>query len=100
VSEQPLISVVIPCFNDERHLSEAIRSALEQTYPRVEVIVVDDGSTDGSLAVAQSFGDQVTVLRKPNGGLASARNFGMREASGTFITFLDSDDILFPHFLA
>ena len=98
--EQPLISVVIPCFNDERHLGDAIRSALEQTYPHVEVIVVDDGSTDESVSVAQSFGDRVTVLRKRNGGPASARNVGMHAARGAFVTFLDSDDILLPEFLS
>jgi glycosyltransferase involved in cell wall biosynthesis len=96
----PLVSIVIPCFNDAQFLGEAIESALAQTYPEVEVIVVDDGSTDGSGDVARGFGDRVKVCRKENGGLSSARNRGVAAARGTYITFLDSDDVLMPDFVA
>jgi glycosyltransferase involved in cell wall biosynthesis len=95
-----LVSVVIPCFNEEPFLAEAIESALEQTYPNVETIVVDDGSTDGSAAVAKQFGERVRVSSKTNGGLASARNLGIDVARGEFLTFLDGDDILRPDFVA
>jgi glycosyltransferase involved in cell wall biosynthesis len=96
----PLVSIVIPCFNDEGFLGEAIESALAQTHAEVEVIVVDDGSTDGSGELARSFGSRVRVTRKPNGGLSSARNRGVDIARGDYVTFLDSDDILMPEFVA
>ena len=91
-----LVSCVIPVFNGERYLRQAIESVLAQTYPGIEVIVVDDGSTDGSPTVAQSFGGRVTYLRQDNGGASAARNAGIRHASGTLIGFLDADDLWEP----
>ncbi len=85
------VSVIIPCFNRERLVGEAIESALRQG-PGVEVIVVDDGSTDGSWDVLQSFGQRVRSYRTANGGVSNARNFGVRQARAPFIRFLDSDD--------
>lgn len=99
MSEHPLVSIVITCYNDEEFLGEAIESALDQSYPSVETIVVDDGSTDGSGELARSFGSRVAVVRKANGGLSSARNFGIDVAQGDYITFLDADDILMPEFV-
>jgi glycosyltransferase involved in cell wall biosynthesis len=89
------ISVVIPVFNGERFLGEAIASVLAQTRAASEVIVVDDGSTDGSAAVAEDFAE-VRVIRTENRGPAAARNTGVEEASGELITFLDSDDVMKP----
>jgi len=87
------VSFVIPVFQGERYLAEAIESVLVQSRPPVEVIVVDDGSSDGSAAVALSFGDRVTLLRQPNSGTAAARNLGLSRASQPYVAFLDADDI-------
>ena len=93
---QPLISVIIPCFNAELTVERAIRSALNQTYAPTEVIVVDDGSTDSSLNIIQAFERDVRVHSGPNLGGCVARNTGLRLASGEFIQFLDADDELLP----
>jgi glycosyltransferase involved in cell wall biosynthesis len=96
-SWQPgLVSVVIPCHNAERFLAAAIRSALAQTYAPCEVIVVDDGSTDSSAAVAASFGDRVVLIRQPHRGGNAARNAGIARSRGEYILFLDADDLLSP----
>jgi glycosyltransferase involved in cell wall biosynthesis len=95
-----LVSIVIPCFNEEEFLSEAIDSALAQAYPNIETIVVDDGSTDRSVEIAQRYGDRVQIRRKANGGLSSARNCGIDAAKGEYVTFLDADDRLHPDFVA
>lgn len=92
-------SVVIPVFNGERFLAEAIGSALAQTLPPLEIVVVDDGSTDASRAVAEGFGDCVRVLTGPNAGPSAARNRGVREARGAWIAFLDADDRWEPGYL-
>jgi len=91
-----LVSIIIPCFNNDRYVGEAIDSALRQTYPRVEVIVIDDGSTDGSAAVIGSFGEQIRCERTPNRGVSAARNRGIAMARGEFVQFLDADDLLLP----
>lgn len=93
----PLVSVVIPAYNVEAYVAEALRSALRQTYPHREVIVVDDGSTDRTLAViartrAEHGDPPLTVVRQPNRGLSAARNAGLRAARGELIAFLDGDD--------
>ncbi len=93
-SQDPLVSVIIPCYNGEAFLKEAIDSALEQSYPRVEVIVVDDGSTDRSPEIAQQF--PVRYVRQPNRGLTASRNLGVCESRGSYIVFLDADDRLKP----
>jgi glycosyltransferase involved in cell wall biosynthesis len=90
-----LVSMVIPVFNGERFLAAAIRSVLDQTYRPVEVLVVDDGSTDGSVAVAGSF-PEVRVIEQAHGGPAVARNRGVAAARGAFLAFLDADDLLPP----
>jgi glycosyltransferase involved in cell wall biosynthesis len=92
-------SVVIPVFNAERYLAEAISSALAQTLSPLEILVVDDGSTDGSRAVAERFGGLVRVLSGPNAGPSAARNRGVREARGSWIAFLDGDDRWEPEYL-
>lgn len=97
--ETPVFSVVIPVFNGERFLPEAIRSALSQSLPPLEVLVVDDGSTDGTRAVAEGFGEPVRVLAQPNAGPSAARNRGARAARGEWVAFLDSDDRWEPGYL-
>lgn len=97
-----LISVVIPLFNQEKHIRETIDSALAQTYQDIEVIVVDDGSTDSSAAVVNNYQDKrLRYLYQPNSGLPSvARNQGLKLATGDWVAFLDHDDIWLPDKLA
>ena len=94
--EQPLVSIVIPCYNREKYISDAIDSALAQTYSNIEVIVVDDGSIDGSVDVVRQYGDRVKLVLQDNGGVNVARNRCFRESRGDFLVFLDSDDWLSP----
>lgn len=99
-SAAALVSIVIPAFNAEAYLAQAIQSALGQNYPTLEVIVVDDGSTDGTAEVIERFGERVRSLRQANAGLAAARNAGAALAQGAYLAFLDADDILHPDKLA
>jgi GT2 family glycosyltransferase len=93
----PGVSVVIPVYNYARYLAEAIRSALTQEYAgKLEVLVVDDGSTDESPAVIASFGSAISSHRQPNAGLSAARNTGMSLATHDLVVFLDADDLLEP----
>lgn len=89
-----LVSIVIPCHNAGKYVAEAIRSALDQTYANIEVVVVDDGSEDNSLEVLKSFGDSVRWVSGPNRGGCAARNTGIEMALGDWIQFLDADDVL------
>ncbi len=97
-ADAPLVSVLIPCFNARETVGEAVKSALEQTWERVEVRVVDDGSTDGSGEVLRSFeGDpRFHWVATENRGGNAARNLLLRQAEGTFVQFLDADDLLLP----
>lgn len=92
-STHPLVSILINNYNYGRFLAEAIDSALSQTYPNIEVIVVDDGSTDNSPKIINSYGDRIIPIRKQNGGQASAFNVGFAASQGEVICFLDSDDV-------
>ncbi len=92
----PTVSVVIGAYNAERWIEETIRSVLRQTWRDVELIVVDDGSTDATADVVRSFGESVRLLQKENGGSASARNAGTRAARGQYVAFLDADDLWLP----
>ncbi|MGC2183812.1 MAG: glycosyltransferase family A protein, partial [Terriglobales bacterium] len=92
MSEAPLISVIIPVFNCEKYLAAAIESVLAQNYQPIQIIVVDDGSTDQSAAVARSFA-QVEYHLQDHAGVATALNKGLTESKGTFIAFLDADDL-------
>lgn len=95
------VSIIIPAYNQGHFLAEAIDSVLAQTYPDFEILVVDDGSTDDTAVVAQSYTDsRVRYIYKENGGLSSARNAGLRHASGEYISYLDSDDCFLPDKLA
>src|SRR5690554_3625418 len=97
-TEKPLVTIVIIAYNEERYIGEAINSALNQSYGNIEIILVDDGSTDGTLAVAEEFKDQLKIISQRNSGNCSfPRNRGLKEAKGKYISFLDADDILLPH---
>ncbi|NNF00564.1 MAG: glycosyltransferase family 2 protein [Pyrinomonadaceae bacterium] len=105
-SEIPLVSVVIPFRNREEFLNDAIESIKAQTYKNWELILVDDGSTDGSLKIAQEFADQhpekIFLLYHPGNvhkGAGATRNLGFRDSNGEYVTFLDSDDVLLPEAL-
>jgi hypothetical protein len=91
----PFVSFVIPTYNRARHIEQAIRSALDQLDPDLEVVVIDDGSTDDTAQVVQSISDiRVRYLLKENGERGAARNFGVRHAQGAYVYFLDSDDVV------
>jgi glycosyltransferase involved in cell wall biosynthesis len=92
MQSEPLVSVVIPTFNYAHFVGEAVRSVLSQTYAPVEIIVVDDGSTDNTRETIAHFGERVRYVYQENRGLPGARNAGIREARGEFVAFLDSDD--------
>lgn len=94
-SAAPKVSIVIPVYNGSNFLGQAIESALAQTYSNVEVVVVDDGSTDGGKteAVAKAYGDRIAYYRKPNGGVASALNYGIEKMSGEYFSWLSHDDM-------
>jgi len=93
--EDALVSVIIPCFNQAKFLSEAIQSVLQQTHRKFEIIVVDDGSSDNTREVAMSF-PAVRYIRHQNRGLSAARNTGIWASKGTYLVFLDADDRLLP----
>ena len=90
------VSVIIPAYNAGQRVTRTITSALNQTRPVLEVIVVDDGSTDDTVEVVSRFGPPVRVVSKPNGGPASARNLGASQARGEWLAMLDADDWWFP----
>ncbi|NJK55609.1 MAG: glycosyltransferase family 2 protein [Pleurocapsa sp. SU_5_0] len=94
------VSVIIPAYNGDRYLAEAIDSVLQQTYQDYEIIVVDDGSTDHTAQVAQQYGKTIRYLTQTNQGVAASRNLGLAAALGDYIAFLDQDDILLPHKLS
>lgn len=97
---QPSVTIIIDNYNYGRFLDEAITSALQQTYPCVEVIVVDDGSTDESHTIIGRYGDRIIPILKPNGGQASAFNAGFARSQGDIVIFLDADDALLPDTVA
>src|SRR2546427_5553976 len=97
-----VVSVVMPAFNAERYIGEALGSIRGQTLPDVEVILIDDGSTDGTLREAERFADSLdlTIVRQANAGPSAARNAGIRKARGRYCAFLDADDVMLPELLA
>lgn len=95
----PTVSVVIPVYNVEPYLRDCLDSVLSQTFHNLEIICVDDGSTDGSPAILDEFArrdTRIRIIRQTNGGLSAARNAGMDAATGTYLYFLDSDDLVVP----
>jgi glycosyltransferase involved in cell wall biosynthesis len=94
-AEAPLVSVIIPCYRQAHYLADAIESVLWQTYPHVEIVVVDDGSPDNATEVAGHY-PGVRCVQQPNRGVSEARNLGIRTSNGSFLVFLDADDRLLP----
>jgi len=94
---RPTVSVIIPTFNRSGYITEAIESVLNQTYKDIEIIVVDDGSTDDTAERLKPYEEKIRYIRTENGGPASARNAGMKEARGKYVSFLDSDDLYYPY---
>src|SRR5207253_2152663 len=93
---RPLVSVIIPCRNAGEWVGQAIESVLGQTYRPIEIIAIDDGSTDNSLDVIRSFGSRVSWRRGSTRGGNASRNLGFQLSSGQYIQWLDADDMLFP----
>jgi glycosyltransferase involved in cell wall biosynthesis len=97
--DEPTVSIIIPCFNYGRFLAEAIESALEQTHAPLEVIVIDDGSSDDSFDVASRFVPAIQVLTQPNSGLVAVLNRGLRHVNGEHFVILSADDVLRPSYV-
>lgn len=91
--KKPIISVILPVFNTENYIADAIDSILKQTSPVSEIIVVDDGSTDSTVEVVKNYGSNLKLFCQSNKGAAAARNTGIRNAAGDFLAFLDADDL-------
>ena len=94
-----LISVIVPCYNVEKYLKKCVESIVNQSYQNLEIILVDDGATDGTPALCDELAktdDRIKVLHKVNGGLSDARNAGFATASGKYVAFFDSDDWVEP----
>lgn len=99
----PLISIIVPVYNSKTHLKQCIQSILSQTYENWELLLIDDGSSDGSNIICDDYArkdNRIIALHKPNGGVSSARNIGIEKATGDFITFIDSDDFVNENYIA
>ena len=97
---KPLVSVVIPTYNYAHYLPEAIDSIVSQTYKNLEILVIDDGSTDNTKAVMEKYKQKVRYLYKQNGGLSSARNYGLTKITGDYVLFVDADNKIRPSYIA
>lgn len=93
----PLVSIIIPVYNGEDYIREAIDSALAQTYDNIEIIVVNDGSTDNTEKIVKSYGNKIHYFKKKNGGVATALNLGIRETKGRYVSWLSHDDMYYPN---
>ena len=101
--EKPLISVIVPVYNVKQYLRRCVDSILKQTYENIEIVLIDDGSTDESGAICDRYAQKdvrVKVIHKENGGLSDARNKGMQEARGEYFAFVDSDDYIAKDYIA
>ena len=97
-----LISVIVPVYNTEKYIEKCVMSILNQTYKNLEIILIDDGSTDNSPQICDSLAEKdnrITVIHQPNGGVSSARNIGLDNTHGDYITFVDSDDYIAPNMI-
>ena len=93
MNKEPLVSIIIPIYNGEKYMREAIDSALNQTYNNVEVIVVNDGSKDNTDEIALSYGDKIRYFKKENGGVSTALNLGIKNMKGEYFSWLSHDDV-------
>ena len=91
-----LVSIVTPCYNMARYVEETVRSVLSQDYPYIEHIVMDGGSTDGSLEILDKYKDRITIYSGPDDGTADAVNEGIQRSKGSIVAFLNADDIYLP----
>lgn len=99
LENKPKVSIIIPVYNVRGYLEDALLSVIQQTYKNLEIIIIDDGSNDGSEIICDNYAkkdDRIKVIHQKNGGLSTARNTGLDNASGEYIAFLDSDDIFHP----
>ena len=93
--EEPIVSVIIPVYNAEKFLKQCLNSVISQTLKEIEIICVDDGSTDNTNAILKAFSEKdqrITVIHQQNAGAGAARNNGLRRAKGKYLSFLDADD--------
>src|SRR5471030_2083098 len=98
MSSNPTITVLMPAYNAEKYIGAAIASVLAQTYTDFELVIVNDGSTDGTQAVINTFDDErIITINQPNSGVAVALNTGLKYARGTYIARFDADDVCYPH---
>lgn len=98
----PLVSIIVPVYNVEQYLAQCIDSLLTQTYTHLEIILVDDGSTDKSGQICATYAqkdNRIVLIKKANGGLSDARNAGIDKSTGTYLAFVDSDDVVHPQFI-
>ena len=96
------VSIIVPIYNKEKYLEKCLDSILGQTYRDLEIILVDDGSTDNSLAICQRYAEKdprIKIYHKPNGGVSSARNLGLEKSTGKYISFVDPDDFIHSEFI-
>jgi glycosyltransferase involved in cell wall biosynthesis len=103
MSQEPLISVLVPAYNAEAFLEQCLESIVAQTYRHLEIIVVDDGSTDGTATISDRWAerdDRIRVIHQPNGGLSAARNTALDIMSGKYVAMVDSDDVIHTEFAA
>lgn len=101
--QENLVSIITPMYNSEKYVGRTIESVLSQTYKEWEMIIVNDGSIDNSVKIVEKYADKdsrINLINQPNGGCASARNNALRNASGRYVCFLDSDDLWEPDFLS
>lgn len=101
--EYPKISVIVPVYNAKKHLNRCIDSILSQSFQDFEIILIDDGSTDDSGQICDEYSvscDRISCIHKSNGGVSSARNAGLSKSKGEYITFIDGDDLVYPHYLS
>src|SRR3989338_10346077 len=96
ISNTPLVSIIIPTYNNAKFISAAIDSAAKQTYPNIEIIVVDDGSTDQTKNVILPYQHRIRYIHQSNEGLAAARNKAIEKSKGDYLQFLDADDLIHP----
>ena len=91
-----VISIIVPVYNAEKYLEECIQSILNQTYPAIELVLINDGSKDDSRTICEKYqnGTRVKLINKENGGVQSARTLGLKTATGRYVTFVDADDVL------
>lgn len=94
---QPLVSIIIPVYNGQKFVRDAIDCALSQTYQNLEIIVINDGSTDNTEKILKSYGDKITYYTKPNGGVSSALNYGIKKMHGEYFSWLSHDDLCSPN---